>query len=119
VDLPLRDLNVFIGANGSGKSNFLEILALLKAAPRSLPDPIKEMEASGNGSGKEMAQQVKEQLKRWLRIQMTRWAFAITLSSASMAAGLKSWMSSFMAKPLNRELSCLSFTIILIWEIRC
>jgi predicted ATPase len=43
VDLPLRDLNVFIGANGSGKSNFLEILALLKAAPRSLPDPIKEM----------------------------------------------------------------------------
>src|SRR5580658_504381 len=43
VDLPLRDLNVFIGSNGSGKSNFLEVLALLKAAPRSLPDPVKEM----------------------------------------------------------------------------
>jgi predicted ATPase len=43
VDLPLRNLNVFIGANGSGKSNFMEILALLKAAPRSLPQPVKEM----------------------------------------------------------------------------
>jgi predicted ATPase len=43
VDLPLKNLNVFIGANGSGKSNFLEILALLKAAPRSLPEPVKEM----------------------------------------------------------------------------
>ena len=43
VDVPLRSLNVFIGANGSGKSNFIEILALLKAAPRSLPQPVKEM----------------------------------------------------------------------------
>jgi predicted ATPase len=43
VDLPLRDLNVFIGPNGAGKSNLLEILGLLKAAPRSLPDPVKEM----------------------------------------------------------------------------
>ena len=43
LDLPLQALNVFIGANGSGKSNFLEILALLKAAPRSLPEPVKEM----------------------------------------------------------------------------
>ncbi len=48
VDLPLRKLNVFIGANGSGKSNFMEILALLKAAPRSLPQPVKEM-----GGGRE------------------------------------------------------------------
>src|SRR5687768_13331951 len=43
IDLPLTSLNVFIGANGSGKSNFLEVLALLKAAPRSLPEPVKEM----------------------------------------------------------------------------
>jgi predicted ATPase len=43
VDLPLRDLNVFIGSNGSGKSNLLEILGLLRAAPRSLPDPVKEL----------------------------------------------------------------------------
>ncbi len=50
IDLPLRNLNVFIGANGSGKSNFLEILALLKAAPRSLPQPVKEM-----GGGTRMA----------------------------------------------------------------
>lgn len=59
VDLPLRNLNVFIGSNGSGKSNFLEVLSLLKAAPRSLPDPVKEMGGvkewlwKGNQSGKE------------------------------------------------------------------
>ena len=29
VDLPLAPLNVLIGANGSGKSNFLEAIALL------------------------------------------------------------------------------------------
>ncbi|HRF61022.1 MAG TPA: AAA family ATPase [Fimbriimonadaceae bacterium] len=43
VELPLRPLNVLIGANGSGKSNFLEILSLLRASTRSLPTPIKEM----------------------------------------------------------------------------
>lgn len=34
IDLPMRGLNVLIGANGSGKSNFLEILALLRAAAK-------------------------------------------------------------------------------------
>ncbi len=43
IDLPLEPLNVLIGANGSGKSNLLEVLALLRAAPRSLPEPVKEM----------------------------------------------------------------------------
>jgi predicted ATPase len=43
VALPLKDLNVLIGPNGSGKSNFLEILALLKAAPKNLSAPINEM----------------------------------------------------------------------------
>lgn len=43
IDLPLRGLNVFIGANGSGKSNLIEVLALLRAAPKSLPAPLKEM----------------------------------------------------------------------------
>lgn len=32
--LELRDLNVLIGANGSGKSNLLEAINLLRAAPR-------------------------------------------------------------------------------------
>jgi predicted ATPase len=43
IDLPLEPLNVLIGPNGSGKSNLLEVLALLRAAPVSLPEPIKEM----------------------------------------------------------------------------
>jgi len=33
LDLELHDLNVLIGANGSGKSNFLEILDLLRGLP--------------------------------------------------------------------------------------
>ena len=32
--LELRDLNVLIGANGSGKSNLLEAISLLRAAPK-------------------------------------------------------------------------------------
>jgi len=43
VALPLKDLNVLIGPNGSGKSNFLEMLALLKAAPKNLSGPVNEM----------------------------------------------------------------------------
>jgi predicted ATPase len=39
----MRGLNVLIGANGSGKSNLIEVLALLRASPKSLPAPIKEM----------------------------------------------------------------------------
>lgn len=43
IDLPLRELNVFIGANGSGKSNLLEVLALLRAAPKNLSAPVRAM----------------------------------------------------------------------------
>lgn len=43
IDLSMNNLTVLIGPNGSGKSNLLEVLALLKAAPRSLPEPVKEM----------------------------------------------------------------------------
>lgn len=41
IDLPMEPLNVLIGPNGSGKSNLLEVLALLRAAPRELSRPIK------------------------------------------------------------------------------
>ena len=34
IDLPMRGLNVLIGANGSGKSNLIEILGLLRATAR-------------------------------------------------------------------------------------
>ncbi len=40
IDLLLEPLNVLIGPNGSGKSNLLEVLALLRAAPRQLAEPI-------------------------------------------------------------------------------
>ncbi len=40
IDLPMEPLNVLIGPNGSGKSNLLEVLALLRAAPRKLAEPI-------------------------------------------------------------------------------
>lgn len=40
IDLPLRSLNVLIGANGSGKSNFIEIINLLRYMPARLESPI-------------------------------------------------------------------------------
>ena len=43
VDLPMEPLNVLIGPNGSGKSNFLEVMALLQAAPRDIAEPISRM----------------------------------------------------------------------------
>lgn len=42
IDLPMEPLTVLIGPNGSGKSNLLEVLALLRAAPRDLAAPIKK-----------------------------------------------------------------------------
>jgi predicted ATPase len=42
IDLPMRPLNVLIGPNGSGKTNFIEALALLKAAPEDFSRPIRE-----------------------------------------------------------------------------
>ena len=38
VELEMRPLNVLVGANGSGKSNLIEIMALLQAAPRDLAE---------------------------------------------------------------------------------
>lgn len=40
--LPLLPLNIMIGANGSGKSNFLEAISLLQAAPKALNKPIRD-----------------------------------------------------------------------------
>ena len=38
---PLEPLNVLIGPNASGKSNLIEALSLLQAAPRDLQAPIR------------------------------------------------------------------------------
>ena len=40
IDLPMEPLTVLIGPNGSGKSNLLEVMTLLRSAPRSLAEPI-------------------------------------------------------------------------------
>ncbi len=45
--IELRNLNILIGANGSGKSNLIEIIALLDNATRDLTVPIRE----GGGMG--------------------------------------------------------------------
>ena len=42
IDLPMEPLNVLMGPNGSGKSNLLQVLALLRAAPKSLAAPVKQ-----------------------------------------------------------------------------
>ena len=41
-ELELRPLNVLIGPNGCGKSNLIEAVSLLQAAPRDLPAPVRE-----------------------------------------------------------------------------
>lgn len=41
TELSLEPLNVLIGPNASGKSNLIDALSILQAAPRSLPEPIR------------------------------------------------------------------------------
>ena len=41
VELALEPLNVLIGPNGSGKSNLINVLSILKGAPRNLPETIR------------------------------------------------------------------------------
>ena len=41
-EFPLEPLNVFIGPNASGKSNLIEALSLLAAAPGDIEKPIRE-----------------------------------------------------------------------------
>lgn len=42
VFLPLQPLNIFIGPNASGKSNFIECMSLLSSAPGDIQRPIRE-----------------------------------------------------------------------------
>lgn len=41
--IPLRELNVLVGANGSGKSNLIEIVGLLRSSPANISAPVKEV----------------------------------------------------------------------------
>ena len=47
-ELELGPLNVLIGPNGSGKSNLIEVMGLLRAAPRDLTTPIIQGGGVGN-----------------------------------------------------------------------
>lgn len=47
VELALEPLNVLIGPNGSGKSNLIDVLSVLREAPRNLPEAIRR----GGGTG--------------------------------------------------------------------
>jgi len=40
--IELKPLNVLVGANGSGKSNFLEAISLLQAAPDQITRPVRD-----------------------------------------------------------------------------
>src|ERR1700733_3606324 len=40
--IDLQNLNVLIGANGSGKSNLIEVIALLQSTPKDLARTISE-----------------------------------------------------------------------------
>ncbi|HVJ62121.1 MAG TPA: AAA family ATPase [Tahibacter sp.] len=42
VTLALKPLNVLIGANGSGKSNLIDAISLLQAAPRDIAEPLRD-----------------------------------------------------------------------------
>jgi predicted ATPase len=46
-EVELRPLNLLIGANGSGKSNLIEAIGLLRAAPRGLAEPVKGIAGGG------------------------------------------------------------------------
>ena len=41
-EIELQSLNVIIGTNGSGKTNFLEAFDLLQNAPSDISKPIRE-----------------------------------------------------------------------------
>lgn len=42
IDLDLKPLNILIGHNGSGKSNLIEALGLIKSTPQGIAGPIRE-----------------------------------------------------------------------------
>ncbi len=58
--LPLRGLNVFIGANGTGKSNLIAAIGLLQSAPRLLAAPVRESGGVGDWLHKGRQTQIAE-----------------------------------------------------------
>jgi len=65
IDLPLRGLNVLIGANGSGKTNLIEVLALLPRLPKIFPHRSTREEDRKSGCGREGTRRRKESSMPW------------------------------------------------------
>lgn len=90
VELALEPLNVLIGPNGAGKSNLINVLSILRGAPRNLPDAIRR----GGGT------------KEWLwkgRDQLAPASVEITVESPTGIMPLRYGLS-FMAAPNRFEL---------------
>ena len=72
-EVELLPLNIIIGANGCGKSNFLEAFDLLKNAPSSIMKPIREgggvsdwVYKGSHSEGTQLTRLKNNQLKAWL-----------------------------------------------------
>ncbi len=81
VDLPLKPLNVLIGPNASGKSNLIEAIRLLQAAPEDLSRPLVQ----GGGAdawiwkgSKKVGQAVLECCLEWDKPRALRYRLAFS-----------------------------------------
>ena len=89
VDVKLRDINVLIGANGSGKSNFLEIFSLLQVIHEgSLRDqiggPLRQYVARTGGANRllHFGSKITEEIEIHVRFQDPTNRYRITLEAA-------------------------------------
>lgn len=101
--LDLQPLNVLIGSNGSGKSNLVEALTLLAAAPRNLSARIREGGGSSEwiwkgASGTRVAEiiAILNQPSLFYRLVFTSVASRFQLQSEN----LNEWTSSAQGGPL-------------------
>ena len=89
VDVKLRDINVLIGANGSGKSNFLEVFSFLQAIHEgSLRDqiggPLRQYVARTGGANRllHFGSKITEEIEIHVRFQDPTNRYRITLEAA-------------------------------------
>ena len=85
IDLDLNGLNVFIGPNSSGKSNLIEVIDLLRSAPRNLTEPIRSGGGVQNwiwrGGPRTETAAVETILENPNRIQKLRYTFSFKESA--------------------------------------
>lgn len=94
IDLPLHRLNVLIGANGSGKSNLVDLLSVLRAAPVRLRQPIDSTGGVANwlwkGSGATseglIECEVDEEIRHSIRIRETNSRMDVASEEVTVSA---------------------------------